>query len=83
MSRILDLRNLYFEKDDVLVVEAIVEDAAVVRPATRHDPEEYGNALCRGSMYFSDEDLIPATDAELVAMLEEAIDTWEVIVLDD
>lgn len=76
MSRVLSIEELRFENDDLLVVDAVVDDAVVVRPQTYDYPEEWGPALCRGSFYLSDEDLIPATDAELCRMLSERIDDW-------
>ena len=61
---------------DHLVVDAVVADAVVVFPQTQLTPAEWGPALCRGTLYFSDEDLIPATDAEFRAMLSERVDDW-------
>ncbi len=75
MSRVLSIEDLQFD-GDYLVVEALVEDAVVVRPQTYLDPEEWGPALCRGSFELHDEDLIPATDAELRNLLSERIDDW-------
>lgn len=40
----------YDEAFRVLKVEAIVEDAAVVRKASRDEPEELGPALCSACM---------------------------------
>jgi len=76
MSRVLSIEDLRFESDGLLVVDAVVDDAVVVRPQTYMDPAEWGPALCRGSVYLSDEDLIPATDVELCKLLSERIDDW-------
>ena len=73
--KVLEIEELRFE-DDRLVVDAIVDDAVLVYAQTHLDPPEWGPALCRGSLYFSDEDLIPATDAQLRAMLTERVDDW-------
>jgi len=75
VSQVQSIEELRFE-DDRLVVDAVVDDMVVVIPQTRLEPAEWGPALCRGSLYFSDEDLIPATDAELRAMLTERVDDW-------
>ena len=72
---VLSIEELRFEGDH-LVVDAVVDDAVVVISQTPYNPPEWGPALCRGSMYFSEEDLIPATDAELRAMLTERVDDW-------
>jgi hypothetical protein len=76
VSRVLSIEELRFEDDDLLVVDAVIDDAVVVRPSTYDYPEEWGPGLCRGSFYLSDEDLIPATDAELCKLLSERIDDW-------
>ncbi len=73
--KVLEIEELRFE-DDRLVVDAIVDDAVLVHAQTHLDPPEWGPALCRGTLYFSDEDLIPATDAQLRAMLTERVDDW-------
>jgi hypothetical protein len=75
MSRVLSIEDLRFE-DDTLVVTAVVDDAVVVCPASYDYPDEWGPALCRGSFELHDEDLIPATDAELRDLLSERIDDW-------
>jgi hypothetical protein len=69
------IEELRFE-DDRLVVDAVVDDMVVRYPQTAFEPAEWGPALCRGTFYLSDEDLIPATDAELRAMLSERVDDW-------
>ena len=79
MAEIIELLEICFEGDDKLVVEALVADAVVTHPATYEDPEEYGPAVCRGTMYFPEEALIPATDADLRQLLEESVTDWEPI----
>lgn len=75
MSRVLSIEDMRFD-EDVLVVEAVVEDAVQTHHATQEDPAEWAPALCRGSMLFSDETLIPATDHEFLVMLSEQVDDW-------
>jgi hypothetical protein len=75
MSQVQSIEELRFE-DDRLVVDAVVDDMVVRYPQTAFEPAEWGPALCRGTFYLSDEDLIPATDAELRAMLSERVDDW-------
>jgi len=75
MARVLEIKELRFE-DDLLVVEALVEDAVLVRNQTHDDPAEWAPAVCRGSLYICDEDLIPATDAQLCDMMSDRIDDW-------
>jgi len=82
MSQVLEIDAIRFEGDH-LIVDAVVSDMVVVRPETRFDPPEWGPALCRGSMYFSGEELIPATDGELKKLLTETIEDWAPLDLSD
>lgn len=82
MSSVLEIENLRFD-GDVLVVEALVDNAVLVRGQTLQDPPEWGPAVCRGSMYLCDEDLIPETDAQLRKLLSSRIDDWAPIDMSD
>jgi hypothetical protein len=75
---VLSIEELRFE-GDYLLVDAVVDEMVPVRAATSLEPAEWGPALCRGTLYFSDEDLIPATDAQFRRMLTERIDDWNPI----
>jgi hypothetical protein len=75
VSQVQSIEELRFEGDH-LVVDAVVDDMVVRYAQTAFEPAEWGPALCRGTLYFSDEDLIPATDAELRAMLTDRVDDW-------
>jgi hypothetical protein len=76
---VLEIYDISFSHDNICTVEAIVEDAAIAERQTMDDPEEYCPALCRGSFYFSEEDVIPATDAGLKRLFAEKIDNWELV----
>ena len=61
----------YTSGSDYLTVQAIVEDAVQVAPATRFDPPEFGSALCEAVVLW-DEPLSPdnaPTQAEVERML--------------
>jgi hypothetical protein len=75
MSRIMEIEDLEFDGDRLLV-RAVVEDAVLVGQYSPDDPPEWGPALCSGSFLMGDETLIPATDAELKSMLEDGVDDW-------
>ena len=60
MSQVLEIESLEFDPDGLIRVTAVVDEVVLTHHATQWDPEEYGSALCRGSFYLSDEDLIPA-----------------------
>lgn len=74
MRQILEVIDLSFGVDNCLTVEALVEEMELVAVAPHWVP-----AVCRGSFYLSDEDVIPATDAGLRKMLSERVDNWEPI----
>jgi hypothetical protein len=76
---VIEIYDVSFSPDSICTVEAIVDDAVVSRQQTLEDPEEYAPALCRGSFYFCEEDVIPATDEGLKRMFAERIDNWEVV----
>ena len=76
MSQVLEIDSLEFDPDGLLRVVAVVDEMVLVRKQTILDPPEWGAALCRGSFYLSDEDLIPATDAQLCKLISERVDDW-------
>lgn len=79
MSTVLHIEELTFAEDGRLVVDAVVDDMVVLHAQTQLEPAEWGPALCRGTVYLSDEDLIPPTDSELCKLLSELIDDWVVL----
>lgn len=80
---ILELDDFSMDTDGLVTVTAVVDEMVLVHHQTQLDPPEYGPALCRGTFYLSDEDLIPATDAELARLFYNRIDDWEVLHPDD
>ena len=83
MNQVREIDCIEFDPDGLVRVTAVVDEMVLTHHATQWDPEEYGPALCRGSFYLSDEDLIPATDAELCKLLSARIDDWAPIDEDD
>jgi hypothetical protein len=78
MSDVIEIRDLCFNGDR-LVVEALVDAVVLTRQQSELDPPEWGPALCRGSFLFCDDDRIPATDKDMIRLIADRIDTWEVI----
>lgn len=81
MTVVLEIRNIQCD-GDYLVVDALVEDSVLTAAATHLDPPEYGPALCRGTLYVSDDTRIGPTDWELMDMLGREIDDWKLITND-
>lgn len=75
MTCVLEIRDLEFDGDRLLVT-ALIEDAVLVRQETDLDPPEWGPAVCRGSCYLDRSTLIPPTDRELRDLVGELIDDW-------
>ena len=80
---ITDIYDFTMDTDGLVTVTAVVDEMVLVYEQTLLEPAEYGPALCRGTFYLSDEDLIPATDAELVRLFYDRIDDWAVLDPDD
>ena len=78
MTVVLEIRDIRCD-GDFLVVDALIEDAVLTAPATHLDPPEYGPALCRGTLYVSDDTRIGPTDTDLMVMLGNEITDWEPI----
>ena len=76
MSTILELDDLSLAVDGHVVVDAVIANAVLVRRGEDPYQAEWGPALCRGSFYLSDEDLIPPTDADLLRLIESRVTEW-------
>ena len=76
---VLEIYDISFNPDGRCDVEAVVEDSIVVIPQTEYDPAEWGPAMCRGSFYLCEDDVMPATDAGMRRLLSERIDNWELV----
>lgn len=76
---VLEIYDIRFNPDGRCDVEAVVEDSIVVIPQTAYDPAEWGPAMCRGSFYLCEDDVMPATDAGMRRLLSERINNWELV----
>jgi hypothetical protein len=76
---VLEIYDIRFNPDGRCDVEAVVEDSVVFIPQTEYDPAEWGPAMCRGSFYLCEDDVMPATDAGMRRLLSERINNWELV----
>lgn len=76
---VLEIYDIRFNPDGRCDVEAVVEDSIVVIPQTDYDPAEWGPAMCRGSFYLCEDDVMPATNAGMRRLLSERINNWELV----
>ena len=76
---VLEIYDISFNPDGRCDVEAVVEDSVVVMPQTDYDPAEWGPAVCRGSFYLCEDDVMPATDAGMRRLISERINNWEMV----
>lgn len=79
MADVLSIERFYRDDNDLCTVVACVDDAVVVIPASFQAPEEYGPALCRGTFYVQDDEVIPTDDVELCEFVGEQVNYWEVV----
>jgi len=83
-SRIRRLQFVY--GDDIIYVEAIVDDIQQVRAQTMFSPEEYGPAVCYTNLLW-DEDITPENEPsikdidEVVSVLD--ISEWTIMDQED
>jgi hypothetical protein len=75
---ILSIENISVQ-DDVVNVEAIVEDSCVVFKATRFDPEELGPGLCSASFTLSEDEKLPDDEDELVDFIDSLDLEWQLV----
>ena len=76
---VLEIYDIRFSPDGRCDVEAVVEDSVVVLSQTDYDQAEWGPAVCRGSFYLCEDDVMPATDAGMRRLLSERINNWELV----
>lgn len=76
---VLEIYDIRFNPDGRCDVEAVVDDSVVVIAQTEYDPAEWGPAMCRGSFYLCEDDVMPATDAGMRRLLSERINNWELV----
>ena len=79
MSSVLRVESCSSNGSDLCTVVADVGDVVVARPQTYFDPAEYGAALCRGTFYLQDDEVIPTDDDELCQFVEDRVSYWEVL----
>jgi hypothetical protein len=82
MSNVLRVESCASDGSDICVVIADISDIVVARAQTYRDPAEYGAALCRGTFYLQDDEVIPTDDDELCRFVEERVNYWEVLSAD-
>ena len=76
----------YTYGEDVIYVQANVEDIILIHPGTYFDPPEYGNALCSGQILWDNP--ITPENAPSLKELEEMLTLgllcdWEVVQEED
>ena len=70
----------YSKGSDLVEVQAYVEDAVQVAPATLYDPPEFATAACRGVLLWDDPiDHTNAPTQEQIERMLAWVDDWVVI----
>jgi hypothetical protein len=83
MSDVLAVLEFDCDVDGLCTVVADLDDVVVTSKASLLDPEEYGPAMCRGSFYLQDDEVIPEDDGDLREFVEARVDNWEPVDLSD
>lgn len=78
-SEIIEILDLAFRPDGLVECEAVVDQMVITHQQSYEEPAEWGPAVCRGSFYLCEEDVIPATDAGVRRMFSERIANWEIL----
>jgi len=78
-SEIVEILDLAFRPDGLVECEAVVEQMVLRRHQSHEEPAEWGPAVCRGSFYLCEDDVIPATDAGVRRMFSNRIQNWEIL----
>lgn len=79
MSDVLEILSLDVDADGLCTVDAVVNDVVVLHPASRLDPAEYRAALCRGTFYISDDEVIPVDERAQCEYVADAVLYWNVL----
>ena len=81
MTTCYEVRDYWITIDDAGTYAnftGIVSDMVMVAPATRYEPEQWGDALCDGHIMLADDDTPPAEDDEVAIFdLANAVTNWE------
>lgn len=83
MCDVLSIDDLDVDDNGLCTVTAYVDNVVVFHPQTYHDPAEYGAALCRGSFYISDDEVIPVDEKSQCEFVAERVLYWNVIDVSD
>lgn len=81
---ILAIHNVNFNHEaGTCQVQALVEDACIIRRATREDPAEWGPGLCQASFIVNDEYPIPKDESQFIDFLDDLDLDWDLVQPED
>lgn len=78
MSDVVSVESCQCDDDGLCTAVACVDDVVMVFPASYEEPAEYGPALCRGTFYIQDDEVIPSDEVELCEFVGERVTYWQV-----
>jgi hypothetical protein len=78
MPDVMSVESLDCDEHGRCTAVCVVDDAVVVIPASYEEPEELGPALCRGTFYLQDDEVIPGDERERCEFIGERVDYWQV-----
>lgn len=69
--------------DDYCTVEALVEDAALLYPATHEEPAEFAPGICTARFVVDPAESIPVDEAEFCSYLNSLNLDWRLVEADN
>lgn len=79
MADVISISFLTVDAHGHCTVEAFVDDIVVVAQQTHLDPAEYGPALCRGTFYLCDDEVMPVDEQSQLDFIADRVNYWEVL----
>lgn len=76
---VLSIQNITIDNDNVVTVEAVVEDMRLLHCATHLDPEEYASALCTATFELDEGEQLPTDETDLCVYLGSLYLNWQLV----
>lgn len=76
---VTSIQNITIDNDNVVTVEAVVEDMRLLYPATYLDPEEYASALCTTTFELDEGEQLPTDETDLCIYLDSLYLNWQLV----
>lgn len=79
---ILSIENIHQDSNNVIHVEAVIDDFLLVSEASFDSPAEYGPAVCEASFELDEDEILPDNENELIKFLDNLYLDWQLVEYD-